>query len=136
MKVTIERGGVFDLRNLLGYDCSPQVLETHQRFIDQSTAFWVGRADGVEACIVGLIPITVFSSKAYLWMTHSRLCEQHPLLFIRWSRKVVAEALKLYPTIIGLCHPDNESGRQWLEWLGAKFKGTYNNHNSFEITHG
>jgi hypothetical protein len=133
MMVTIERVSTFNLRNLLGYDCADEVLRSYADCFTKSTAIWLAKADGVEACAVGVIPPTIFSSKAYLWLIHTKLCEQHPLRFIRWSRKVMDEILATYPNIYGLCHPDNVSGRAWLEWLGAKFAGEYNNHYTFEI---
>ena len=121
MIVTIERVSSFNLRNLLGYDCSEERLRIHLDCLTRSTAIWLGRADGVEACAIGVIPQTVFSERAYLWSITTRICEQHPLRFIRWSRKVIDEILPLYPHLFGLCGCDNASGRQWLEWLGAKF---------------
>ena len=124
MKVTVERVSTFNLRNLLGHDCPPEVLAAHADCLRRSSVIWLGCADGVEACAVGLIPTTLFSSEAYLWMIHTRICEAHPLRFVRWSRKVMDEALDLFPTLIGLCDVCNPSGRAWLQWLGASFIGS------------
>jgi hypothetical protein len=121
MKVTLERVSEFNLRNLLGYDTPEDIVRAHADCIRRSNCIWLGRADGIDACAFGLIPPTLFSTEPYLWSMHTRLCEQHPLLFVRWSRKAVAEILDLYPSVIGLCHCDNDSGRRWLEWLGARF---------------
>jgi hypothetical protein len=135
MIVTIERVSTFNLRNLLGHDCSQKTLDAHVDCLTRSTAIWLGKADGVEACAIGVIPATIFSRKAYLWMISTKICEQHPLRFIRWSRKVIDEVLALYPDVIGLCSCNNLSGRQWLEWLGAKFDPTPVNdgHYGFKI---
>jgi len=124
MEVTIERVSSFNLRNLLGHDCPSSVIDSHGDCVRRSSVIWLGRADGVEAVAIGLIPATLFSSEPYLWMISTRLCVQHPLRFMRWSRKVVAEILELYPSVIGLCRCDNDPGRRWLEWLGAKFDGS------------
>jgi len=123
VKVTVERVQTFELRNLLGWNAAPDLLAAHEACLTQSTAIWLGRADGIEACAVGVIPLYTFSDKALLWMIHTRICEQHPLLFIRWSRKVLGEVLSLYPVVVGLCRCDNIGGRQWLSWLGAVFYG-------------
>lgn len=135
MKVTIERVSTFNLRNLLGHDCSSEVFAVHADCLTSSTAIWLGRADGVEACAVGVIPLGIFSEKAYLWMIHTRICEQHPLRFIRWSRKVLDEIVGLYPCIVGLCRCDNESAHKWLSWLGADFDRarSVNEHFRFRI---
>jgi len=121
MIVEIHRVRSFELRNLLGFDAPQSVLDAHRDCVDKSTAIWLGVADGVEACAVGVIPVTIFSDRAYLWLISTRICEQHPLRFIRWSKKVMKEVLSLYTGVFGLCGCDNESGRQWLEWLGAEF---------------
>jgi len=134
MKVTVERVTTFNLRNLLGYDCSEELFAVHLDCLTSSTAIWLGRADGVEACAVGVIPLGIFSEKAYLWMIHTKICEQHPLRFIRWSRRVLNDAHALYPTLVGLCRVDNESGARWLRWLGAIFDGsTHADHFRFRI---
>jgi hypothetical protein len=133
MKVEVLRVQSFELRNLLGFDAPQSVLDAHRDCITRSTAIWLGLADGVEACAIGVIPLTIFSEKAYLWMIHTRLCEAHPLRFVRWSKRVLDEVLAAYPNLYGLCHPDNLSGRAWLEWLGARFSGVHNGHHTFEI---
>jgi len=134
MIVTIERVTTFNLRNLLGHDCSEELFAVHLDCLTSSTAIWLGRADGVEACAVGVIPLGIFSERAYLWMIHTKICEQHPLRFIRWSRRVLDEVLGAYPTLVGLCHCDNKYGQAWLEWLGAVFDHRdINRHHSFRI---
>ena len=135
MKVTLERVSEFNLRNLLGHDTPEDIVRAHADCIRRSNCIWLGRADGIDACAAGLIPATLFDPEPYLWMISTRLAESHPFLFARWSRKVVAEILDLYPSIIGLCHCDNDSGRRWLEWLGARFDDFHpaNDHIGFRI---
>jgi hypothetical protein len=134
MQVTIERVTTFNLRNLLGHDCSEEFFNLHASGMAKSTMIWLGRADGVEACAIGVIPATIFSTKAYLWMIDSQICRQHPLRFIRWSRRVLNEVLKSYPTLVGLCSCENVYGRRWLEWLGAKFENTPVNDGHYGFT--
>ena len=136
MIVTVERVSTFNLRNLLGYDCPQEFFDAHVSGLSRSTMVWLARADGVEACAAGLIPATIFSTEAYLWMIHTRICEQHPLRFIRWSKRLVDEILEFYPSVVGLCHCDNIYGRRWLEWLGGEFDGsrTHNGHMGFRIS--
>lgn len=136
MIVEVKRVSTFNLRNLLGHDAPEGLIRQHLDCIRRSTVIWLGTADGVDACAVGLIPATFLSDNPYLWMIHTKICEQHPLRFIRWSRKVMDEALELYPTLIGLCDCDNIYGRRWLEWLGARFDGSrsYNGYLGFKVT--
>ena len=121
MKVEVARVSSFNLRNLLGHDVQESVIRAHTDCLQRSNVIWLGRADGIEACAAGLIPATIFAEEPYLWMIHTKICLQHPLPFIRWSKKIVGEMLELYPSVVGLCRCENESGQRWLEWLGAKF---------------
>jgi hypothetical protein len=122
VKVSIEKVSSFDLRGLIGYDASPETIAAHQACITDSTVIWVGKADGVDVCAFGLIPFgCVFTSRAYLWLIWTRLCEQHPLRFIRWGKRALAEMKKEYPRIVGLCKCESESSQAWLKWLGAEF---------------
>lgn len=122
MKVTVERVNSFDLRNLIGYDAPASLIKEHEACITDSTAIWLGYADGAPAAAIGVIPYgSIFSSTAYIWLIHTRICEQHPLRFMRWSRRVLDEITRDYPVIVGLCKCDSESSRSWLEWLGAVF---------------
>lgn len=100
---------------------APGALERTCEAISRSSVVWVGKADGVEVCAVGLIPVTILSDMALLWLTHTHLCEQHPLRFARWSLRVMKEAKALYPSIYGVCV--RPASMAWLKWLGAEFSG-------------
>ena len=120
-KVEVERVGWVEVRNLIGYDARPLAIATCEDFIHRSTALWLGKYEGMDACVVGLMGTTVFVDEPYLWMLHSKLCEQHPLLLIRWSKKVMGEILDLYPSVRGQCKITSAESIRWLEWLGARF---------------
>lgn len=82
---------------------------------------WIGTVDGVVACLWGLIPPTLMSDRAYLWLYNNELVDEHKFAFIRHSQVQMKRMLKLYPIIVGDCLISNDSGRQWLRWLGATF---------------
>ena len=82
---------------------------------------WIGAVDGKIACVWGLIPPTLLSDIAYLWLYNNELVTQHKFAFVRHSQIQMERMLKLYPNIIGDCVYNNTTARRWLEWLGAKF---------------
>ncbi len=125
MKVEVVRTSDFDIASMVARSSHPEGEEVVRDFVKRSLVVFVGKADGVEACVVGLIPETILSDRAYLWMLHTDICEAHPLRFVRWSRRVIAELP--YRELLGHCV--NATSRQWLEWLGAEFV----NENSFRI---
>lgn len=135
MKVEVRRVNTFNLRNLLGHDVPESEVFRHRDCLIRSSVIWLGLADGVEACAVGVIPSHLLSDDPpYLWLIYTKICEQHPVRFIRWSRRVMDEVLELYPSVVGLCDVNNEHGYGWLRWLGAHFDGsTSGNYMGFRI---
>lgn len=86
-----------------------------------SNDIWIGCVDGELACVWGLIPPTLLSTQAYLWLYHTDLVSQHQFLFVRNSQRVVESMLQKYDTIVGYVMPNNVRGQRWLKWLGAEF---------------
>lgn len=122
MKVEIREVSDFDYRALIRQGrLSDQEYEIIGNCFARSEERWVGAVDNVVACLWGLIPPTLMSDQAYLWLYHNELVVEHKFAFIRHSQVQMQRMLKLYPNIVGDCLVSNASGRQWLTWLGAKF---------------
>ena len=80
-----------------------------------------GTIGGELLCLVGFVPATMFSDVAYLWMYSTPAVAAHKVCVGRFGRRLIAEALKRYPRIIGHCKPDSV---HWLASLGAQINGT------------
>lgn len=76
-------------------------------------------------CVWGLIPPTLLSASAHLWLLTTDAVENHKFLFVRHSQRWIEQALRTYPTITGEWIPGNERSKRWLQWLGAEF-GDFN----------
>jgi hypothetical protein len=70
-------------------------------------------------CVAGLVPISIISDTAYLWMCTTDTVHKHKLVFARHVRREMKRFSQLYPRIIGHCI--TPSSRLWLESLGATF---------------
>jgi hypothetical protein len=81
-----------------------------------------GLVDGEVACAWGLIPPTILSNTAYLWLLTTDIIAEHKFLFIRYSQRYIEEALKTYPIIIGDVVGHNPSASRWIHWLGGEFR--------------
>ena len=90
-------------------------------FVRYSPHAWAGLVDGNFACMWGLVPPTLLSDNAYLWLIVNELVDEHKFLFVRHSQIEMARMLDLYPTITGYCDVRHVRSMQWLRWLGAKF---------------
>lgn len=82
---------------------------------------WAGWVDDEIACIWGLIPPTLMSSQAYLWLYTTELVNKHTFVFVRYSQRAIEEMLKEYQTIVGHCEIDNARAIRWVKWLGGIF---------------
>lgn len=89
--------------------------------LELTTHLWAGMVDGEFVCTWGLIPPTLLSTEAYLWLYCTEAIKDHEFIFVRWSQKAVEEMLERYPLLVGLASVDNARGIRWLKWLGAKF---------------
>lgn len=99
-----------------------------------STFIWVGLIDKELACIWGLIPPTLLSNQAYLWLYTTDVIKEHQFVLVRHSQLVVEEILKEYPSVVGHAVMGNHKAIRWLKWLGAKFGEPQGNGLPFRIT--
>ena len=99
----------------------PGAREIMQDVVWRSVEIYEGRLDGVVACVWGMIPPTILSEQAYMWLLTTDIIAEHKFLFIRYSQRWIEEALKHWPLICGDVLVDNEPAKKWLRFLGAEF---------------
>jgi hypothetical protein len=99
-----------------------------------SVSMWAGLIDGKLAAMWGLMPPTVLSNQAYLWLYTTDVMEGHEFILVRHSQMVVKEMLKEYPSICGHAVVSNHKAVRWLKWLGAKFEHPIGGGLPFRIT--
>lgn len=121
MRVTIVEAKSLDVIEVCQRTVVPTTESQLNMFLRASTFSWVGRADGVAACMWGLIAPTIMSDRAYLWLTTTDLVEKHKFRFIRHSQRHVEVMLRYFPLIIGDADPQQPGAIRWLGLLGAKF---------------
>ncbi len=95
--------------------------ETMHRAMLNSSHLWIGEQDGKILCVWGLIPPTMLSDRAYMWLRTTRHMKEHVFLFVRHSQRALTELLETYPMIVGHCLISNSKAIRWLQWLGATF---------------
>jgi hypothetical protein len=90
-------------------------------FMRQSVWAWIGKDDDEILCYMGLIPPTLLSDRAYLWLRTTEAMSEHIFVFVRYSQRVLAEMLQDFPAIGGHCEVSATKSIRWLKWLGANF---------------
>lgn len=124
MKVNIEQVNDVDVLGLISQTKYAGVLgadKTLKQCLLLSGISWMGFIDGKVACVWGLVPPTLMSNRAYLWLLTTDLVDEHQFIFVRHSQRFVEEALKEYDIIVGHCHSKETRSIRWLKWLGAEF---------------
>lgn len=86
-----------------------------------STAIWAGFIDKQLACIWGVIPPTLMSYQAYLWLYTTDVIKEHQFTLIRHSQRVMEGILDEYPSVVGHAIIGSDKSIRWLKWLGAEF---------------
>jgi hypothetical protein len=100
---------------------TPTEMEIMDNCLTLSNPMWRADVDGCLACVFGLIPPTLMSDRAYLWLYTTDLVKDHTFLLVRHSQRIVEKMLDEYPTIVGHCHVRAKLSQRWIKWLGATF---------------
>lgn len=113
---------MYDLLAVVGEDrFSVDQLMFFKKCIRSASNVWTGFIDGELVCMWGLIPTSLLSDWAYLWLYTMETLQGNEFLFVRRSQLAVQEMLKEYPVIVGHAVIGNDRGIRWLRWLGAIF---------------
>lgn len=95
--------------------------ESMHRALTNSSRVWIGEDGGLILAVWGLIPPTLMSDTAYLWLYTTPHLKDHSLILVRHSQRLVQRMLEDYPTIVGHGQVGAERSLWWLRWLGAEF---------------
>lgn len=104
-----------------GFKLEGNEAKALERFIAASVAVYSGIVGDKLLCIWGLIPPTLLSDQAYLWLQTTPAAEEHQFILVRRGQIEMKKMLEEYPRIVGHCEVDAPQSMRWLGWLGAKF---------------
>lgn len=119
---TLDRGEITRLiSNEISSKLSANDMVKLQRCVDETTVVWAGLYKGQLKAFWGLVPPTMISDTAYLWLYVTEAIDDCEFVFVRNSQRAVEQALQRYPNIVGHCLCNDKRAQRWLKWLGAKF---------------
>ena len=122
MTTKIKPVGSAEARDIVkAIDFSSVEEKTMDYCLTMSTNVWAGFVDDRLACIWGVIPPSLMSNQAYLWLYTTDVIKEHQFLLVRHSQLVVDELLKEYSSIVGHVIMGSDKSFRWLKWLGARF---------------
>lgn len=125
MKTRIETVTRTDIARLISSTITDKMTEQESRNLasctNSTTTVWVGYIDEELVCIWGLVPPTLLSNVAYLWLHTTDKVRDHEFIFVRRSQQAIKKILEIYPEIVGHCEKGSDRSIRWLKWLGAVF---------------
>lgn len=137
MTALIERADKHRIRQLIFETKGGRLTDSEITLLDEYLTFserlYVGSIHGELCCAWGLVPPSLLSDRAYLWLFSTDAVEEYKFLFVRHSQRAVDEMLENWPVITGYCEIANPRSVRWLRWLGATFKEPVKGFIPFEI---
>lgn len=124
---------MMDLISQMDSSLSELALEALSRAGRNSEPLYIGMVDDVAICFYGLIPPTLMSNSAYLWLYTTPKFKENSFTFIRHSQIVVKKMLEKYETIRGHGRFSDDRSLAWLRFLGAEFMPAQGEVVPFEI---
>lgn len=125
MSVLIERLLRTDIPNLISSHIAPNLgaveLRRFQQFVLVSQAIWYSEIEGEFIGMWGVIPPTLLSDHAYMWVYTNEKVKDHQFVFIRHSQIAIAKVLEEWKIVHGHAVAGQDKSIRWLKWLGAKF---------------
>ena len=125
MNVRIEPVFTAQLSNLISFASGGSLNSRQLDMIEwcqsMSGEIWTGWVDDELVAVWGLIPPTLISNQAYLWMHATDAVRDHTFLFVRHSQRMVERMLEHYDSIVGHCVISAKDSIRWVRWLGGEF---------------
>lgn len=101
-------------------DMLEEDLEEMYEAAERSETLIAGMYEGRLMCLLGFVRGSVISDTAYAWLLTTDVAQDHPVVYGRYTKRVLAKAKERYPHLVGICMKDNCRSKAWLEHLGAK----------------
>jgi hypothetical protein len=93
-----------------------RTLESAAEFSDPLLA---SLYDGKLLCVFGMIPVTLLSDTAHIWMYGMPTIRKYQTIFIREAYNVARNMNEIYENLTGYCL--DGGAMSWLRWVGAEF---------------
>lgn len=114
-----------EISKLISSKIAPTVdfaaLKRFEQWVACSQKVWCATEGESFICMWGIIPPTLLSDQAYLWLHTGDGFDGNEFIFVRHSQRAAEEVLKIYDQIVGHVQVGQDKSIKWLRWLGAEF---------------
>lgn len=137
MRSAIKQLNAIEMEDLISSEIAPKLNTIDARRFDAARRVtqmaWAGFIGKKLVCMYGLIPPTLLSNNAWLWLHTTDEIKGNEFIFVRQSQRAVEAMLNVYPALIGNCRVGAEGSIRWVKWLGGKFGEPEDGFIPFEI---
>lgn len=112
---------------------SDEDQDTLNKCINMTTTLWTGKVDDDVLCVFGVVPQTLSTNSAYLWLWTTDRIGDHEFIFVRRSQIVIEKLLENFDYLYGVCDIHADRSIRWLQWLGAVFGASHAGYIQFRI---
>lgn len=88
------------------------------RMLARSLLAFAGFADGKCVIVWGVHTDKILSETGYVWMLGTKFLEDHPIPFLRHTKRQVNLLRESFSRLYGTVLTDLSCGEKWLKWLG------------------
>jgi hypothetical protein len=81
-----------------------------------------GLVNGELACMWGVCPVSLLSSKGSPWLLATYVIEKHPMAFLRRCKPVIKKLRDSYSNLENYVDARNDVAIHWLKWMGFKME--------------
>lgn len=96
-------------------------LEALKSSAARSAFTWTFMCNGKPCAVFGLVPDSLLSSKACIWLLGTDQINRCKLSYFKACRRMVARILQHYPVLYNYVDAEYKAAHKWLEALGAEF---------------
>lgn len=86
--------------------------------LKESVMAWAGLVDGRCGAVWGVKTPRLLADYGTLWMIGTTLIDDHPIAFLRHSRRALEDLRGTFKTLYGCVLTEFTTSERWLRWLG------------------
>lgn len=88
------------------------------RILCRSLLAYAALVDGRCVLVYGIFTDKLLAEEGWLWMLGTKFLEEHPLAFLRHSKRHLDSIRPIFKKLCGVVLSDLPCGEKWLRWLG------------------
>lgn len=95
-------------------------MESLEQSLGNSDQGYIATYGDEPCCAYGVSTRSKVLKSGIVWLLGTDVLTEHPMTFLRWSRRVIPELIKKYSMVYNYVSEKNTASKRWLEFNGFK----------------